>query len=284
MLELSKIKPVIATTKSWIRMINFLAPGRWLSRARAVHIKRLFGFLADADITTGRTPRDDVCSLQLFRNWLTHHFRRRRTITYTDQLMPLDLSKDLCTIGGPVDHPLTRYALGYDHSGEECNRILPFFFPLGEPVSYKQPVLRLWKGESWEVRKWFISDRNDRPQFIPAPDRNGYLNKDYLMLVVVPNTFTEEAFYTGRKHMIIAATHGLAQLAVKDILDNDSILGKLCKGREKSECFQAIIEVTASLTRDGRSYVPSDFTVAACEPVNVGDFASFIRFREWLQS
>ena len=283
MLGLDTVKSVIATTESLIRMFKLLAHGRQVSRAKAVHIKRLFGFLADADVTTGRTPRDDIHSLQLFRNWLLHHFRYDRTITYTDQLMPPDLSKHLCTIGGPVDHPHTRYALGYDYSGERWNQVLPFFFPLTKPVSYKRPVLRLWEGESWPVRKWFISDRHGRPQFIPASDRNGYLNKDYLMLLVVPNTFTEEAFYSGQKHMVIAATHGLAQLAVKDVLDNDAILKELIEVRERSECFQAIIEVTASLTGDGRSYIPSDYAIAACEPLDVGEFVKFVRFGDWLR-
>lgn len=281
MLELAQIKTVVTTTNALIHMTKWLARRWQQARAKSAHIETLFGFLQDADFTTGNVPPDDIDSLKLFKTWLKDYFRRDREISYVDELKSPDLGKHLCTIAGPVDHPFSRYSMGYDRCGYRWQPVLPFIIPLAEVEARQHRILREWKGHSWSTYTWYIADRNGRPQFMPEADRHGVLRKDFFMLVVAPNTFTENAFYTGQKHMMIIPTHGLAQLAVKDILDSNEVLEQLGEIRKQSEYFQAIIEVPSRRTKHG--YAPTGrFLVRAKEPLDIADFRKFARFQDWV--
>lgn len=279
MIELNEIMPVISAGDYFIRFVKWLAKRYYRARAKSTYIETLFGFLQDADFTTGRVPLDDIDSLKLFKSWLEDHFRRDREITYDLDLQTADWRKHLCTVGGPVDHPFSRYSMGYDRRGHNWQPILPFIFPLAEVEAKQRTITRKWKGRKWSAYNWYIADRDGHPRFIPEVDQNEILKKDYFMLTVAPNTFTERAFYNGQKHMMITPTHGLAQLAIKDVLDSDEILKQLHEIH--SEYFQAIIEVPAKLKEDG--YAPSGkFLVRAKEPLDLADFRKLVRFRDWL--
>jgi hypothetical protein len=279
-LVMTGVTTVIIVTDAVIRMTSWLRQRRCIAKAKRQHIENLFGFIQDADFTTGRVPPDDVDSLKLFNTWLHRYFRKERRLEYRDDVGVPNISKHLCTIGGPVDHIFARYSMGYDNKAQRWKGILPFIFPLSDVEARQTTIIREWKGHRWKVPGWYIADRDGRPQFFPETDREGVLRKDYFMLIVAPNTFTRNAFYTGQKHMIIAPTHGLSQLAVKDILDNDDILNELSVVRQQSEYFQAIIEVPARKGKHG--YAPTgNFLVRASEPLDVADFRTIAKFQDW---
>jgi len=271
---------LISATKEAIRFTGWFRRRGTKSKAKKQNIEALFGFLQDADFTTGNVPPDDVDSLKLFKSWLCKYFRRDRQIEYHRQLGLADTSKHLCSVGGPVDHVFTRYGMGYDKKGQIWRPVLPFIYPLREAAAKSPTILREWKGYRWEATNWYIADRNGKVQFVPEVDKDGVLSKDYFMLIIAPNTFTDRAFYSGQKHIMVAPAHGLAQLAVKDILDSDTLLGELIKVRERSEYLQAIVEVPAKPTKQG--YAPTgDFILRALEPLDLGDFEKAERYREW---
>ncbi|GAH83354.1 unnamed protein product, partial [marine sediment metagenome] len=144
-------------------------------------------------------------------------------------------------------------------------------------------ILRRWKGDEWETINWYIADRNGKRMFTPSTDRNGILNKDYFMLIIAPNTFTGVALTHGQKHLIIAPAHGLAQLAIKKILNNNKILEQLAEKRQRYEYFQAIIEVPGKLTKNG--YEPSGkFPLVRVEPLELYEFESIMPYKDWIKS
>ncbi len=251
------------------------------SKANKPNVINLFGFLKDADFSTGETPPDDEESLKLFEDWTYKYFKGNREIKYKEKMPEMNIDKHICSIGGPVDHVLTRYAMGYDKKGQEWKPILPYMFPLREAENTTLPVVRKWKGEEWTTtRNWYIADRKGKVRFIPETDTNGILKRDFLMLIISPNTFTKKAFFSGQKHFIIAATHGLAQLAVKDILDSNEILKELNEVREKSEYIQAIIEVQGIWKRNG--YIPSgNYILRDKVPLGLEDFKELINYKDW---
>lgn len=158
---------------------------------------------------------------------------------------------------------------------------MPFIYPLKEVETKSATIWREWKGQRWKTINWYIADRNGKPVFIPEADKEGILKKDYFMLIIAPNIFTNEAFYSGQKHIMLVPAHGLAQLAVKDILDSDRILSELIKVRQQSEYLQAIIEVPAKRTKHG--YAPTEnFILRAVEPLDLSEFEKVERYREWI--
>ncbi|GAJ00038.1 unnamed protein product, partial [marine sediment metagenome] len=242
----------------------------------------LFDFIQDADFTRGyNRPRDDDDSIKLFEKWICKYFKRNRKIEYKRKLKFADINKHLCSMGGPVDHPFTRYAMGYDKKAQNWSSILPFIYPIKEAETETTTILREWKGKQWKEKNWYIADREGKIKFTPGVDKDEFLNKDYFMLIIAPNTFTKKAFYTGQKHLIIAPAHGLAQLAIEDILDNDEFLSEIIEVRQKSEYIQAIIEVPAIMTEHG--YAPKgNFIIREKEPLDLSEFKNIPEFRDWI--
>lgn len=278
---IATVLTVISATKEAIKFTEWFRRGRIKSKAKKENIETLFNSLQDADFTTGNVPPDDVDSLKLFETWLREYFNRDREIEYHRQLRLADINKHLCSVGGPVDQLFTRYGMGYDKKRQNWRPILPFIYPLKEAESKSATIWREWKGQRWKEINWYITDRNGKPVFIPEVDKEGILKKDYFMLIIAPNTFTDEAFYSGQKHTMIVPAHGLAMLAVKDILDSDRILSELIKVRQQSEYLQAIIEVPAKRTKHG--YAPTeDFILRAVEPLDLSEFEKVERYREWI--
>lgn len=277
----AKVRPVIIPTKRTIQFIRRLGQFALGFKAKEENIDALFGFLQDADFTTGDIPPDDVDSLMLFKSWFYKHFRRDRQIEYYSSLRPADINKHLCSIGGPVDQLFTRYGMNYDRDGLNWKPILPYIYPIKDAQEMSTKILREWKGYRWEETNWFIADRYGKPKFIPGVDKEGVLNKDYFMIIISPNTFSDKAFYNGQKHVMIAPAHGLAQLAVKDILDDDEILRQLTKVRQRTEYLQAIIEVPAKRTVYG--YAPKGkFIIRAVEPLDLSDFEKVGQYKDWI--
>jgi len=131
-LSSSIAKTVIATTQTTVQIVKGIRAWRRKRKVKVEHIKDLFGFVADADFSTGNVPPDDVDSLRLFKQWFYQYFKKERLVEERMQLPPVNMNKHLCSIGGPVDHPLTRYAMGYDKTGRYWTPILEFYFPLDE--------------------------------------------------------------------------------------------------------------------------------------------------------
>jgi hypothetical protein len=274
------VSTVVVTTQATIQIVGALRRRTAKLRARRENIEALFGVLQDADFTTGNVPPDDVDSLKLFKSWLCRYFRRDRRIEYSRQLGLADTTKHLCSVGGPVDHLFTRYGMGYDKEGANWRPLLPFIYPLREAEARGATIVREWKGERWGEIAWYIADRHGKAQFVPTTDTDGVLDKDYFMLIIAPNTLTREAFYKGQKHIMIAPAHGLAQLAVKDILDSDSILSELMNVRKQSEYLQAIVEVPAKRTKHG--YAPrGKLNLLAAVPLDAGEFEKAEDYRGW---
>ena len=283
--ELAIVKTVIATTQTLIQIIKGIRDRKRERKVKEEYIKDLFGFVGDADFSTGNVPPDDVDSLRLFKEWFHQHLRKERPIKERVQLPPVNVNKHLCSIGGPVDHPLTRYGMGYERKGDRWLGVLPFYFDLKGTESSGITIRRAYKGVHWETLNWRITDRDGRLKFVPGTDKDRILNKDYFMLIIAPNTFTDQAIYTGQKHMIIACAHGLAQLAIKDLFDNNRFLEELIKVRGRNEYFQAIIEIYAEHSKEG--YIPAlkwreTVPPMIVEPLDLNDFTRKLkRYEEW---
>jgi len=288
-----KVVPIITTTPTVIKCIYWLRQWKIKSDAKKKNIETLFGFLQDADFTTGDIPPDDRDSLELFRSWLCKHFRNKREIEYYRDLrishLSVNINKHLCSIGGPVDQLFTRYGMGYKKNGQEREPFLPYNFPLEDAAQRdaaeenKATIIRRWKGHEWKTINWYIADCNGKRVFTPGTDRNGILNKDYMMLILAPNTFSDNAIFQGQKHLMIAPAHGLAQLAIKKILDNNKILEELTRKTQNYEYFQAIIEVLGKPTRNG--FAPSkNFTIKRIKPLESYEFERIGRYEEWIKS
>ena len=286
-----KVVPVITTTPIVIKFISWLRKLHFKSVAKKDNIEHLFGFLQEADFTTGNVPHDDVDSLQLFRNWFYKHFRNNRDIEYHRDLRLsnalVNIDKHLCSIGGPIDQLFTRYGMCYSKDGKGWDPVLPYIYPLKDVLSRVESeekgatILRKWKGHEWKSVCWYIADRNGRRIFTPGTDRNGILNKDYFMLIIAPNTFTNIAVNQGQKHLMMAPAHGLAQLAVMKILDNDNILEGLNKKRQNYDYLQAIIEVPGKLTEYG--YAPTGkFTLKRVEHLEAYEFEKVKSYKDWI--
>lgn len=286
-LELLAIpRTVIATTSFAIQICKEIRGALIRKRIKKEYIEDLFGFIADSDISTGRVSLDDETSLAVFRKWFYTHFKRNRPIEECVELPVIDMNKHLCSIGGPVDHRLTRYVMGYEKSGKFIKPVLPYHFPIREVEAKNITVIRKYKEAEWKVKNWYIADRDGNPKFVPGTDRNRVLNKDYVMLIVVPNTLTEQSIYLGQKHLVIACTHGLAQLAVGDLLESEAVLKELMKVRRQTEYFQAIIEIGSQLSEDG--YVPQiknrkTAPPMVIEPLEMSDIIKKSRLvKDWL--
>lgn len=283
LVPLDQIPTVIKTTASLITLLKWLASLRACSVAREHQIHALFGFLADADFTTGQVPRDDMDSLKLFKAWFQSYFGRSRTISFEQALNRADTRKHLCTIGGPVDHPFSRYAMGYSKSAEVWNPVLPFYFPLTE-AALGPRITRRWKDVQWTSPNWFVSDREGKNRWIPETDEYHMLRSDYFLLSVLPNVFTSDAAAMGQKHLLLTPAHGLAQLAVKQVLDNDTILSELETRRRGSDYFQALIAVRGHKTSDGYAPTPTP-KILDVQPVFFEDYARPLqRFENWYHS
>ena len=275
------VKTVITTTKEAIHLVRSLQRLRLKLKAKPQRVETVFGSLKDADFTTGNVPLDDVHSLRLLKSWICEYFRGDRHIEFHTRLYLADINKHLCSVGGPVDQIFTRYGMGYDKKGEKWKPILPFIYPLKQAGTKSVTIRRKWKGEQWEASgSWYIADRDGKRLFTPETNGEGFLRKDYFMLIIAPNTFTNEAFSTGQKHIMVAPAHGLAQLAVKKILDSDEILGELIKVRQRNEYLQAIIEVPAEPKKHG--YEPTgEFPICVVEPLDPDEFKKLGTFRSW---
>lgn len=276
------IPTVITISQSVICFLKGIKRQAPESKAKKENIENLFDFIQDADFTRGyNRPRDDDDSIKLFEKWICKYFKRNRKIEYKKHLPFADINKHLCSMGGPVDHPFTRYAMGYDKKAQKWSSILPFIYPIKEAETETATILRKWKGKQWKEKNWYIADREGKIKFTPGVDNDDFLNKDYFMLIIAPNTFTKKAFYTGQKHLIIAPAHGLAQLAIEDILDNDKFLSEIIKVRQKSEYLQAIVEVPAIMTEHG--YAPKgNFIIREKEPLDLNEFKNIPEFRDWI--
>lgn len=282
---LSIARTVITTTPALIQVVKGIREWKRKRRIKEEYINDLFGFIGDADFSTGNIPPDDVDSLKLFKGWFQQHFRRDRSIEEHVQLPRPNINKHLCSIGGPVDLPLTRYGMGYDNRGENWLGVLPFYFDLKGTESSGVTIRRVYKGIQWETLNWRITDRDGNLRFVPGTDKDGILNKDYLMLIIAPNTFTDQAIYTSQKHMMMAGAHGLAQLAIKDLFDNDEFLEKLIEVRGRHEYFQAIIEIHGVRSKEG--YIPAlksreTIPPMVVQPLDLSEFTKKLkRYKEW---
>jgi len=276
------IPTVITISQSVICFVKGIIGQAPESKVKKKNIEKLFAFIQDADFTRGyKRPPDDEDSIELFAKWISKYFTRGRPIKYKESLPLADINKHLCSIGGPVDHPFTRYAMGYDNKAQNWSSILPFIYPLKEAETETATILRKWKGKQWKGKNWYIADREGKIKFVPGVDKDGFLNKDYFMLIIAPNTFTKKAFYTGQKHLIIAPAHGLAQLAIEGILDNDKFLSEITDVRQKSEYMQAIVEVPAKMTKDG--YAPKgNFIIREKEALDLSEFKNIPKYMDWI--
>ena len=207
----------IATFREAIHFVSWLRKRKMEAKAKKAIVEDLFGFIENADVTIAninpwvekKVHPDDKEALGFFKDWICQYFKKdRQEKYYRGQLRAADINKDLCSIGGPATHPFTRYGMGYDPKGESWIPILPFIYPLREAEDRSVMVLQERKGYQWEEPNWYIADRDGNPAFIPEVEK-GILKKDYLMIIVAPNTFTQEAFYSGQKHMMIASAHGV---------------------------------------------------------------------------
>ncbi|MCJ7570335.1 MAG: toll/interleukin-1 receptor domain-containing protein [Candidatus Thermoplasmatota archaeon] len=169
----AKVQPVIIPTKKTIQFIRKLGQFSLGFDAKEKNIDALFGFLQDADFTTGDIPPDDIDSLKLFKSWFYKHFRRNRQIEYYSSLPPADINKHLCSIEGPVDQLFTRYGMNYDRNGHNWEPILPYIYPIKDAQEKSTTILREWKGIRWKELNWYIADCYGKPKFIPGVDENG---------------------------------------------------------------------------------------------------------------
>jgi len=85
--------------------------------------------------------------------------------------------------------------------------------------------------------------------------------------------------------MVISCAHGLAQLAIKDLFENDEFLKELIKVRKENEYFQAVIEIDAERTEKG--YIPTLRSREALppmivKPLDLGEFSRKLKkYQEW---
>jgi hypothetical protein len=274
-----------------LKMVGWLK-GKWMRmKAKEEDIELLFGFLRNAHINIGEKnpwieweiPPDDRDSLKLFKGWMSHYFKENRKIEYLDfSLGPPNPNLDLCSISGPVNHQLTRLGMGYDEKGESWIPILPYYYPLKEAEASQVFAMRVFKGKKWRNPNWYIADRNGKRIWTPEKDAKGILWKDYFMLIVTPNIFTEYAHRSGKKHMMIACAHGLAQLAIKDIFNDNRILSWLREGSRKTGYYQAIIEVVGKMHK-GNEYVPAILNPLEIKPLDPDDFQTLSKKRGWIR-
>jgi hypothetical protein len=287
--DFNQLPLIISTSAASVQFIYWYKKYRDTKEERVNKIKNVFDYLENADFSTGKIPPDDWHSLSLFKQWFIKYFRNNRDFLYHRDLGLPDINKDLCSIGGPVDHILSRHGMCYDKYKKDWKPILPYIFPIEEAIrrremdDEKYSVKRMWGKDVWTTTRWFISDKyGKRIEFEPEKDDDGFLCSDVLMLTVSPNTLTKKAFKNGKIHLMITPAHGLAQLAIKDVLQNEKVLEKLNKEREKSLYFQAIIKINAKRKRKG--YVPLKKPGnIITRGIDIDEFEKIPIFKDWIK-
>jgi len=280
----------IATSQLFIKSAYWLEKIRRKIKVKKETIEILFDFVADTDVTCGTIhplykgliPPPDKETTALLREWICQYFKRGREEKYSSiQLGPPNWNKHLCSIGGPVNHPHIRYQMGYDLRGENWISILPYFFPLREAKTTGITVQQKWDGNVIiEEPNWYIADRNNIPRFVPRVDQR-ILQTDFVMIIVTPNTFTQRAFHSNQKHMMIVGAHSAAQLAIKDVLNNNKILGELNSIRGKSEYFQAIIEIP-KIKHTTKGELPDGKPILRdLVPLDLNKFQKLKEYEDW---
>lgn len=284
---------VISAASIIIKMVGWLQRKMVESKAKRENIENLFGFLGNADISADeKNPwleEWEISSayketIKLFKRWVESYFRRNREIKFINGPIGVPNAKgDLCSIGGPAHYLLTRLGMGYDQRGESWIPILPFYYPLKEVEARGILVRRKYKGQEQKSPAWFIADRKGKPVYIPKTDRNGFLEKDYFMLIVAPNVFTTDAFYNGKKHMMITPAHSFAALAIKKILDSDEVLEWLIDASKRTGYYQAILEIPGIKHKENE-YIPGKpIPCGDPEPLDPDDFMRLAKKRGWIK-
>ena len=270
--------------------------------AKNEKIESLHGFVKDSIVTIGNVNPwvegsihpDDRETLGLFKNWIFAHFKENQKVEYihgkigslTDSK---SLNRNICSIGGPATNLFTRYGMGYDQKGETWAPVLPFTYPLkqAEELAKKEKitVVQERQGQRWEEPNWYIANRNGNPRYFPSINvESKTLRDDYFQIIVAPNTFTKEAFFSGRKHMMIASAHGVSSLAIKEILEDDKILESLYEVNKKTGYYQAIVKIPEIKYEESKKgYFPSGHPVL-CEAVSLepSDFGNLKKYKEWV--
>lgn len=275
-----------------IQMVGWLKQKMVKCKAQRENIENLFGFLRNADITADeRNPWVEEWEIssaykettKLFKKWIESYFKGNREIEFINGPIRVpNVNEDLCSIGGPAHYLLTRHGMGYDQKGESWIPVLPFYYPLKEVEARGIFVRRKYKGREQKSPSWFIADRSGKPLYIPKTDRYGFLERDYFMLIVTPNVFTTEAFYTGKKHMMITPAHSFAALAIREILDSDEVLKWLIEASKQTGYYQAILEIPGIKHKENE-YVPGKPIPCEVKPLDSDDFKRLAKKRGWIK-
>lgn len=103
------------------------------------------------------------------------------------------------------------------------------------------------EGKYWEEPNWCIIDRKSKksPFGMPEVDvKSKLLKTDFLILTVMPNNLSEKAERAGKKHLVAAGTHGIANRALGGVLKDPKVIKEINTQRRGSEFFQTVIKVT----------------------------------------
>jgi hypothetical protein len=245
-----------ATSEIIIRLVAWLLPKqvqrREAGKERREIAHKLFGVLARAYVVPGcENPQFapsvhpyDREALKAVRDILHRFFKEGRQEGRLDISGLPDLNFDICSIGGPVSHKFTKFAMGYNQAGKLEAPTLPFVYDLAGAESSNVRVVHKYRNTTWRPPNWYlINARTRKPDFgKPVVGNEGFLKTDFLTLVVAPNTFTKRAFEEGKKHLMIAGAHGIANTAVRYVFGK-KVLEVIREKSQKADYFQVILKV-----------------------------------------
>ncbi len=257
---------VISTVGPAIVLVKWLKDEYTKLRDKKELYEHLFGFLKEAEVSVGEinpwirdnVPPDDREALTTLKSVIYKFFKEEREEEWIGTFRPVDKNQNICSVGGPVSHQDTRKAMGYDESGKIKATDLPYVFNIQkEELEFPDVrVKRVFGGKIWYEPNWCIVDAHTKePIYVPEVTDDGILKTDFLMIIVGPNKFTKTAIHSGKKHMMIAGAHGVANLAVSKVLRDLKILQKL-DSEVKTGYFQLIVEIKIKWSRLRKSYIP----------------------------
>jgi hypothetical protein len=275
------ITPLMDATDKTIAITDYAwAPPfqRDTERPPITIVPSFLDFLTAAWVTTGDvSPAGDLQSLEDFFAWHLLSFGARRPLERRFLLAAPEhdvtrLDADLCSIGGPVDHLLTRYALGYRKDRSRADYVLPYVFDLDrhDPPGRIDAATR----RSHQVTQWKILDTESNALLVPHEPTGA------LIVALLPNTCPDKKRRTGRRHLVIAAANATGQSAIRSLLEGHT-LTEVHSRLGAPEFFTAVLEAQTAVDRYGRR-VPTGRIIALRErALRAADFERWPAFEEW---
>src|SRR5262249_50880500 len=152
------ITPILDASGQTIRRVEYRSMR--VSQRASRSVPSFLEFLKHAWVTTGDvSPAGDLESIEDFIDWYLSTFGEARDVRSSSLLAAPHhdhtlFEANLCSIGGPVDHLLSRYALGYEKSRKIRDHALPYLFDLQsppEPTPIDTPTRRSYQVTQWQL-------------------------------------------------------------------------------------------------------------------------------------